>query len=203
LGNNREEKRKALRYRLIEAAESEIADLGMHGLKARNVTTKAGCALGGLYNAVTDLDGLIILVNSRTLERLSKKLRASTTKDAQPDQAIEALAKAYVEFALSETHLWFAVFNHRLPDDQDLPQWHKDEYINLIENIATPLSKLDPELSTDALALRAQTLFASVNGVVQLSLNGQFAGSPRENLLDEVLALVAAITRGIKKDPIG
>lgn len=199
LGDNREVKRDALRARLVKAAESEIAERGLQGLKARNVTTIAGCALGGLYNAVTDLDGLVILVNSRTLKRLGEKLRGTVPKDASPEQAIQALARAYVGFALSETNLWFAVFNHRLPDGQDLPQWHQEEYMVLIENIVTPLASLAPDLNSDALALRAQTLFASVHGVVQTSLNGQFVGAPREQLIGEVEALVAALTRGMKK----
>ena len=61
MANNREAKRDALRMRLIDVAEGEIAEHSLRGLKARSVTTKAGCALGGLYNAVTDLDGLIML----------------------------------------------------------------------------------------------------------------------------------------------
>ncbi|WP_298860683.1 TetR-like C-terminal domain-containing protein [uncultured Sulfitobacter sp.] len=185
--------------RLIEAAESEIAEHGLQGLKARNVTTKAGCALGGLYNVVTDLDGLIILVNSKTLARLGDTLKEVVPHDAAADQAIQSLAQAYVAFAMAETNLWHAVFNHRLPENQELPQWHQKEYMVLIENIVKPLHEMFPDLVGDALALRAQTLFAAVHGVVQMSLNGQFAGSPREYLSQEVKALVGALVRGIEK----
>lgn len=68
----------------------------------------------------------------------------------------------------------------------------------LIGNIVVPLAKLVPDLAPNALALRAQTLFASVHGVVQMSLNGQFAGSPRAHLMDEVTGLVAALAEGIR-----
>lgn len=202
MANNREAKRDALRTRLIEAAESELAEQGLQGLKARNVTTKAGCALGGLYNVVTDLDGLVILVNSKTLARLGTKLREAVPADASAEHAIQFLAQAYVTFAIAEPNLWFAVFNHRLPDGRELPQWHQEEYMVLIENIAVPLAQLMPDLSSDALALRAQTLFASVHGVVQMSLNGQFAGSPRAHLMGEVKALVMAMTQGMQKGSI-
>ena len=117
--------------------------------------------------------------------------------DASPGSAIQALAAAYVDFALKETNLWFAVFNHRLPDGQDLPKWHQDEYIVLIETIVAPLARLQPDFAPDAVVLRAQTLFASVHGIVQLSLNGQFVGSPRTHLMTEVQALVTSITRGM------
>lgn len=198
MGNNKEAKRDALRSRLIEAGESELAEHGLSGLKARNVTAKAGCALGALYNAVSDLDGLVILINSRTLARLGNQLTQAVPNDAQPDAAIQSLALAYVDFALAEPNLWFAAFNHRLPDGQTLPDWHQQEFIALFSEIAAPLSQLLPDLSADALGRRAQTLFAAVNGVVQLSLNGQFAGSPKEYLADEVETLVSSLTRGMR-----
>ncbi len=44
---NREEKRKDLKNRLIDAAEVSIRSAGFKGINARQVTTEAGCALGG------------------------------------------------------------------------------------------------------------------------------------------------------------
>lgn len=197
MGNNRDAKRDALRTRLIEAAEEEIATLGLVGLKARSVTQKAGCALGALYNVVSDLDGLIILVNSRTIKRLGDDLGRASDNATSPEETLQALAAAYVNFALSDEKLWFAAFNHRLPDGEDLPEWHQAEYLDLIEHLAKPLGQLLPDLPPDACKLRALTLFASVHGVVQLSLNGQFAGAPRDALANEVKNLVGAISKGL------
>ncbi|MEM9716699.1 MAG: TetR/AcrR family transcriptional regulator [Pseudomonadota bacterium] len=190
-------KRDALRTRLIEAAEEEIAALGLSGLKARRVTQKAGCALGALYNAVSDLDGLIILVNSKTIQRLGAQLDAAARDADTPAATLQALAATYVTFAISEHNLWFAAFNHRLPDGQDLPDWHQGEYLDLIKHLAQPLTDLLPTLDAEAIGLRAQTLFASVHGVVQLSLNGQFVGTPLETLPREVSNLVEAVTIGL------
>ena len=53
-----------------------------------------------------------------------------------------------------------------------------------------------PDLAPNALRLRAQTLFASVHGVVQLSLHGRFVGTPTESLASEVHALIEAMSRG-------
>lgn len=197
MGNNRDAKRYALRTRLIEAAEEEIAALGLAGLKARSVTQKAGCALGALYNVVSDLDGLIILVNSRTIQRLSEQLADASGAAQTPEETLQALARAYVTFALSDEKLWFAAFNHRLPDGAELPEWHQAEYLDLVQFLASPLRQLQPDLSAEASTLRALTLFASVHGVVQLSLNGQFAGAPRDALADEVRHLVGAISKGL------
>lgn len=76
----REEQRDDLKKRLVDAAEARIAAGGLSGLKARDVTADAGCALGALYNVVEDLDRLILLVNSRTLARLGAALKAAVPR---------------------------------------------------------------------------------------------------------------------------
>lgn len=192
-----DKKREDLRKRLIDAAESAIAEHGLRGLKARDVTARAGCALGGLYNAVEDLDQLVMLVNSRTLGRLGDSLKQAVPDNASPTETMQALAGTYVDFALENTALWSAVFNHRLPEGAEVPDWHKAEYPVLIAEIIAPLGQLRPDLSPDALKLRAQTLFASVHGVVQLAIHGRFVGAPLSALKSEVAALVDAMTRGI------
>lgn len=193
----RETKREDLRQRLINAAEAQIADKGLKGLKARDVTAEAGCALGALYNSVEDLDQLIILVNARTLTRLGDALRAAVPEGASPEETMQALALAYVNFAVDNNSLWSAIFFHRLPEGIDVPDWYKLAHAVLIEQLIEPLSKMRPDLEGDSLRIRAQTLFAAVHGVVQLSFRGRFVGTPQELLASEVHALVEAMSRGI------
>lgn len=197
MGNNRDAKRQNLRDRLVTSAEALIAENGLRGLKARDVTKDAGCALGALYNAVQDLDELVMLVNSRTLARLGLVLRDAVPIDATPQDTMQALARAYLDFAQNETNLWSSIFNLRLPDGVEIPEWHGAEYAVLIQEIISPLSKMRPDLDSVTLRLRAQTLFASVHGVVQLSIHGRSVGTPSELLAREVEALVDAMTRGI------
>ncbi len=196
MGTKAEAKRADLRKRLIDAAEVRIAAQGIRGLKARDVTADAGCSLGALYNVVEDLDRLVILVNSRTLARLGETLRAAVPADATPPETMQALARTYVDFASNNTRLWSAIFFHRLPDGVEIPDWHKKEHAVLIEQIISPLAEIRPDLAPDALKLRAQTMFASVHGVVQLSFHGRHIGTPSEFLLPEIDALVEALTRG-------
>jgi hypothetical protein len=54
------------------------------------------------------------------------------------------------------------------------------------------------DLTPHASAGRAQTLFAAGHGVVQMSLNGQFAGFPREYLIKEVKAPVTDLAHGMQ-----
>lgn len=195
--SKREINRADLRKRLIDTAEAQIAENGLKSLTARDVTAQAGCALGALYNAFEDLDRLILNVNSRTLARLGTALAASYPADADPKEALAALAQVYVNFALNNFRLWAALFSHRLPDGITAPDWHRDEHAVLIAQIIKPLSQLRPDLGAAALQQRAITVFAAVHGVVALALTGRFVTTPRNALPAEVAALVDAMTRGL------
>lgn len=186
-----------LRTRLITAAEAEIAEKGLLGLKARDVTQRAGCALGAIYNAVADLDELVMRVNSRTLERLGAAL-APASHAGSPEAVTLALADAYAVFALANRRLWSALFEHRLPEGVEMPDWHRQDHEVLIARIVAPLRQLRPDLPDDEIRLRVRTLFGAVHGVVHLALQGRLVGVPEPLLRQEVAALVGALVLGAK-----
>lgn len=191
-----------LRSRLIEAAEAEIAEKGLLGLKARDVTQRAGCALGAIYNAVADLDELVMRVNSRTLERLGQAL-APASSAGSPEAVTLALADAYAVFALENRRLWSALFEHRLPEGVEMPDWHRQEHEVLIARIVAPLQHLRPDLPDAEIRLRVRTLFGAVHGVVHLALQGRLVGVPEPLLRQEVAALVGALVAGAKLARVG
>lgn len=200
MGNNREERRAELQHRLIDAAEAQIAAQGLAGLKAREVTTAAGCALGALYTAFEDLDRLVLHVNSRTLAQMGAALRDAAGRAGEdPEAVLQALAATYTDFALAHRHLWLALFEHRLPEGVEMPDWHRREHEVLITVIVPPLAKLRPDLDLAALTLRARTVFAATHGVVALALQGRFVGVPVELLRAEVAALVETMARGARQ----
>lgn len=195
--NKRDDQRDDLRKRLIDAAEARIVAVGLDGLKAREVTADAGCALGALYNAFEDLDRLVLQVNSRTLARLGAALTAACPQAAGPKEALAALAQGYVRFALDNFRLWSTLFTHRLPEGIAAPEWHRAEHAVLIAQIIKPLAALRPDLDAITVQQRARTVFAAVHGVVMLALTARFVGTPPEQLPAEVAALVEAMTRGL------
>ncbi len=193
--------RKAdLKTRLIDAAEAEIAEKGLAGLKAREVTRRAGCALGALYTAVDDLDGLVLQVNARTLARLGAALSPPAgAPDGTPEAVTLALADAYAGFALENRRLWSALFEHRLPEGVAVPDWYAQAHEVLIARIGAPLAALRPDLPPQALRLRVRTLFGAVHGVVHLALQGRLVGLPEASLRPEVAALVGALVTGARQ----
>src|SRR5450755_4680378 len=94
------ERRSKLRDELILAAERSIQRRGLAGLKTRDLASEIGCANGAVYNLVEDMDELILLVGSRTLERLDTTLTAAESDGpAPPVDTLVRIAVAYCDFA--------------------------------------------------------------------------------------------------------
>ncbi|MBX9457039.1 MAG: WHG domain-containing protein [Rhizobium sp.] len=191
----RELKREDLKARLIEAARIRIAESGLASLRARDVTQDAGCALGGLYTAFRDLDELVLHVNSATLAMLEGELVRELAGEADPARQLRILAHGYLNFALGQRNLWAALFEHKLPEGAEVPDWHLEKHLFLIQFIARPLAVLNPQMEGEDLRIRALTLFSAVHGIISISLEGRFVGLPRgrlESELDDFVSLLAA-----------
>jgi len=188
-------KRDALRERLIEAAEKRMEVNGLTGLRARDITKDAGCALGGLYTAFGDLDELVLHINARTLDRLSAALEVAMG-DQAPEQALLAIALEYAHFAKANRPLWDALFDHKSTKDQPTPDWFKDHQRAIMRHVVTPLHRLQPKLPDADLHLRARTYFSAIHGIVSISLQGRFVGLPGDHLDAEISRFVQYILAG-------
>lgn len=190
------ERRAQLRDRLIDAAQETVAARGLAGLKARDLAASAGCALGAIYTAFDDLDELILRVNARTLARLEKALDAALG-DAEAGQALEALARAYLNFARAEEPSWRALFEHRLPQGTPVPAWYADARNRLFNRLDGPLAQLLPGKDVMARAGLARTLFSAVHGVVALGLEEKIADTPPAVLDAQLETLVRLLAAGL------
>ncbi|SKA27738.1 TetR/AcrR family transcriptional regulator [Consotaella salsifontis] len=191
----RQEKRQELRTRLIEAARDRIAAGGLRGLRARDVTADAGCALGGLYTAFADLNELVIHVNSDTLRRLGEAVAEASAGIEEPGTKLKAMALAYLAFARTHNALWLALFDTTMLADVEIPQWHKDDQAGLIDGIARTLAAISPDMDEDARQRRARTLFAAVHGIVSISLEKRFIGLSGDHLEGELESFVDLVAR--------
>ena len=195
----RSARRTDLKEKLIQAAEARIRTSGLQGLRARDVTADAGCALGALYNAFADLDDLILHVNSVTLARLGAALDQEAARAIDPRSKFKALASAYLSFARGNRALWTALFEHRMQAGMAAPDWYLAEQAVLIQGLVEPLAMLRPELDRPALLMRARTLFSAVHGIIAISLENRFIGLAPTDLEDEVLSFVDSMVTGIEK----
>ena len=195
------QRRQQLREALIAAAERRIAERGLAGLKARDLAQDVGCALGTIYTAFPDLDALILAVNARTLDLLDRALGAPGPAGRDPVEALVALASGYLEFAALHRLRWRALFDHRMPEGQAVPDWYIDDQTRLFSYVEAPLHAIRPELTDDERALLARSLFSAVHGIVSLGLEEKLVAVPMPQLREQTAFLVSSMARGMTADP--
>jgi AcrR family transcriptional regulator len=195
-----EQRRDQLRAALVAAAERTIENGGLHDLRARTLAENVGCAVGAIYNAVDDLDELILLANSRTLAELERDLTAVHPDDGdEPDAAIAQLvqlALAYMTFAATHTWRWRALFDHRMAG-REVPEWYRGEQQRLFRYIEAPLRVLQRRATPKRRALLARSLFSAVHGLISLGLEERLEAIPLPVLREQVTFIVTTIGRGM------
>lgn len=190
-----EDRRSALRADLIRLATGQIAESGMATLRARDLAQQAGCAVGAIYNVFADMTALTLAVNGQTFARIGAEVASAVTghEADPPEQRLIRLARAYVAFADQNTHLWRALFDLDLPDDEKVPDWYRAELTTLFAHIALPVSQLFPQLDPQALQLMVRGLFSSIHGIALLGLQRRLSGVPRdqvEAMMEEIILRV-------------
>lgn len=193
------QRRLKLRERLLDVARHSIASRGLSGLKARDLASEAGCALGAIYTAFDDLDELVLRVNLSTLERLGQALD-DALRQADPADALLALARAYLDFARREEPSWRALFEHRLSGGAPVPDWFADARNQLFGRLEAPLAELLPHQDAAARAHLARTLFSAVHGVVVLGLEEKLEATPPERLDEQLETMVRLIASGLARE---
>jgi AcrR family transcriptional regulator len=201
------ERRQNLKDALIDAAERSINARGLAGIKARDLATETGCAVGAIYNVVADLDELVLAVNARTLTMLENELTSAanlplSADKASPDEAIAQLIRlaiSYLRFAAANMQRWRAVFEHNLPTGKQLPEWYRDQQRRLFAVIEQPLEVLQPGLAPEKSGLFARSLFSAVHGVTILGLEEKLGAVSLTDLERQITTILSALGAGLSR----
>jgi AcrR family transcriptional regulator len=195
MGRRNEHTREELREISLRAAEQLVAAHGLAGLSTRKVVAGIGYTVGSLYMVFRNLDDLIVRMNERTLDVLYATLAAAVADRPAPTAAIQALARAYLNFALTETNRWLALYEHRMPEGQTVPDSFTEKVARMFELVQHHLALLCPQRSTADIALAARALWSGIHGVCVLSLDrklesigGRSMQEVAGSLLDNYLA---------------
>ena len=161
--------RDTLKEKVIHVSRELLRENGLSGLQARKVAQGSGCSVGTIYNLYGNLDTVIIATNAGTLDDLRDALLSA--KDAGPllVQRLEALAMAYLGFAVDRTHEWRAVFEHRFAEKTVIPDWYREnqsELFAIVEEVLEPVIRTEVERRE-----AARALFAAIHGVVAIALD--------------------------------
>lgn len=195
MGRRNEHTREELREISLQAAEQLVATHGLAGLSTRKVVARIGYTVGSLYMVFRNLDDLIAQMNERTLDALYETLTTAVAGQPSPTAAIQALAQAYLSFALAQTHRWLALYEHRMPEGQTVPDSFIEKVARMFELVQHQLALLCPQRPPEDIALAARALWSGIHGVCMLSLDrklesvgGRSMQEVAGSLLDNYLA---------------
>ncbi len=155
------------------AAESLVRNEGFRALGMRRLAAAIGYAPNSIYNAVGDLDQVVLRVNARTLARLHAALDAVIASDRTPRDNALALADAYLVFVAADPRVWSLLFEHLAVPDQPFPDWYAAELarpVGLVDTVLAPLI-VDPTERRRAVA----ALWAALHGLASLSTSRKLA----------------------------
>ena len=191
--------RDRLKVRLLQAAEVVLATEGLAALQARRIAQDAACSVGTLYNIFGDIHGLILAANERTLHDLGRVLTAAgqRTAHAALEVRLMALAAAYLDFATANQLRWRAVFEHRLPDEREVPQTYLDDRRWLLAMIESQLEGSIAGLQARSDA--AHALFSAVHGIVLLSLDAKLGPFEPATCERQIRFIVAHVVQSLSR----
>jgi len=191
-----EERRQALREKLVDAAEKRVAEGGSHTVKARDLAADASCAVGAIYTVVSDLGEIILAVNGRTFRRLGAAVEQDLQAHAADDPTAQliAIAHAYLDFAIAHRNLWHSLFDIEQSPGLAVPDWYWAELDQLFAHIAGPVAACFPALSEAEQALMTRALFSSVHGIVLRGLENPMTPTPRAELSQMITLVLTHLT---------
>lgn len=191
-----QDRRDALKTRLIDIARERIAQDGLASLRARDLAKEAECSVGAIYNVFGDLNDLILTVNERTFRELGAHVadRLARTQQKSPTERLITMSYAYLDYAQKNPTMWRALFDVQMSTDVDPQQWYLDELSRLFAIIAEQVVQCYPEMDQEEAGLMTRALFSSVHGIVLLGIESRNSADLRPELRRMIALLLLKAT---------
>jgi AcrR family transcriptional regulator len=168
--------REELAALVVAAAGKATAEEGWRSATMRRIASEIGYAPGSIYNAVGDLDQVILRVNAATLDDLARSLTAAIGAMKSPKGSLDTaltITDAYMDYVAENANLWTAVLEHPPENPETTPEWYAEPRARLIEIVGDALAPLYPNDKARWRAVIA--LWAALQGVASLAEGGNLA----------------------------
>ncbi len=185
--------------RLIEAAETLLAESGLEGLSLREVARRAGVTHGAPMRHFPSFAALLAEVASRgfkSLDAAVAKAAASIAPGAAPTARVAASARAYVDCAIERPALFALMFRPELVDATH-GTFLRDSHGAFEQLVHVVRGAQDGGWHTarDTRQL-AGSLWASIHGLASLWSHGAYALAVRDSSFAAALESMLELTLG-------
>ena len=185
----------------LDAAEDILNREGAKALSVRRIAQSIGYTHGTLYLVFSNLDGLLLELNARTLDALSATLEQAAHHAPGGRDRLDALAFAYLDYARTHAARWRLVFEHHLPTGEPMPDAVAQRIARGYRTLHDALA--DAGAAPAACADLGAALWSAIHGVCVLAVDGKLvdaAGAPLDPL-PVLVRTVQAFCALIELDP--
>jgi AcrR family transcriptional regulator len=168
--------REELSDLVLAAACAITAAEGWQAATMRRIAGEIGYAPGSIYNAIGDLDAVLLRVNAGTLGQLAERLAEAVARCDPAAALLEralAIADAYMGYVVANTRLWACVLERVPSAENPIPDWYAQPRARLMEIVAAVIAPLYPGVAARRRAVVA--LWAALQGVTALAVGGNLA----------------------------
>lgn len=188
-----------VRKQALQAAGELLAERGLKGMQARTIAARAGLSVGSIYKLFGDIDDLIRELNLETYRALAvhhvSALEAAGLADDRVVERLMVLARAYIEFVVTQNARWTALLSFNRRQAGGGPRAYTDtenELFGIVESVLEPAPGFG---APDFRARAARALWASVHGIVTVALPNAAYDDPVADTLDQIEMIVGALIR--------
>jgi AcrR family transcriptional regulator len=189
-----------LRQDVLQASRALIEEGGLDRLSMREVARKAGVSHQAPYHYFGDREAILAALAGEGFSRLGQSLARAAADAGEPGDAVVAMGKAYVDFAIRHPPYFQVMFRADAVPLDRYPEARKQEneaFGKLVEEIDKAFTSQAPEERRRI----AVAVWAMVHGLATLILEGSLArkvGVPKlrqKQLAYEVIATFAGLLK--------
>jgi AcrR family transcriptional regulator len=173
---------------VLLAAEDLVVEGGLSQLRVRNIAVKIGYTVGSIYMVFDSMTELTLNVKGRTLDTIAEEMEQ--VRAPNPEQGLEELAGVYIRYASQNLNRWSMLFEHRLPEDIEIPGWYQHKVDNLYGKFEAQFALLAPELSSAQRKQTALAFLGGIHGICVFMLTTQLGGLNSSDLEESVILLI-------------
>ncbi len=170
-----------------------FAELGYEGVTLRALAAKLGVSPMTPYRYFENKEELFAMVRTEAFRRFADAQRDASNGLEDPVEALRALGRAYVRFALDEPDAYHIMFELRQAPAGTYPGLETEQARAFSYLLAAVEGVIDAGHMEGGPVHQAHFLWAQVHGLVSLHLAGKLVmGCSLEDLLPEVFAKLEA-----------
>ena len=159
--------REELRALIMSCARKIAEKEGLRGLTARRIAADIGYAPGTIYNLFSNLDDLILHIRGDTLDEFYEFL-SKEKPTGDPEADLMNIARNYIEFVHKHSKLWELMFEHKLPDEYNPPDWYHEKALKLFTLAENTIAVFFSPGQEEERFHHAQVVWASLHGICSI-----------------------------------